>query len=368
MDDSDPEIVLLGNNGCNHCIAMKSTLGRDWFMDSSGEELLSLKLDEIKRSGVGKEFDSILGLSGGVDSSYLAIKAFDWGLRPLVVHVDAGWNSELSVSNIQSILDYTGWDLHTKVINWSEMADLQRAYLKSGISNQDVPQDHAFFAALYNFAVDEGVRFVLNGGNIATEGIFPRSWLTSSMDSINLKAIHGVYGEVELESYPTISFFDYYFNYPYLKKMRPVRLLNYIKYDKEVAILELEKRVGFKRYPRKHGESMFTRFFQEYYLIKRYGIDKRKAHFSSLIVSNQMSRQEAIQLLEEPLYTFGQLERDIDYFCRKLRISRDDFEQYLNAELRNGSDFPNWNHRYTQMKKIQNTIQRLLGVNMAKFS
>jgi len=368
MDNSDPEIIFLGHEGCNHCYAMKSSLGKDWFMDKSGESILARNLQKIKNHGKNKKFDSILGLSGGVDSSYLAIKAFDWGLRPLVVHVDAGWNSELAVANIQSILDFTGWELHTKVVNWPEMADLQRAYLKSGVANQDVPQDHAYFGGLYNFAVQEGVHFVLNGGNISSEGIFPRSWLSPAMDSINLKAIHEAYGEIELRDYPAVSFIDYYLKYPFINQMKPVRLLNYIPYRKELAIDELELRVGFKRYPRKHGESMFTRFFQEYYLIERYGIDKRRAHFSSQIVSGQLSRDDALQLLGEQLYSVGQLERDIDYICRKLEIPREVFKSYLNAPRKLADDFPNWNYRYLQMKRVQIMVEKISRRDFRHFS
>lgn len=368
MDLSDPEIVFLGQDGCNHCSAMKSTLGKDWYVDNSGASSLTRILQEIKHHGQYKQFDSILGLSGGVDSSYLAIKAFDWGLRPLVVHVDAGWNSELAVSNIQAILDFTGWDLYTKVVNWPEMADLQRAYLKSGVANQDVPQDHAFFGGLYTFAIQERIRFVLNGGNIATEGIFPKSWLSPAMDSLNLKAIHKAYGEIELRDYPSVSFLDYYFKFPFIKKMQSVRLLNYIPYNKDLAIAELEERVGFRKYPRKHGESIFTRFFQEYYLIERYGIDKRKAHFSSQIVSGQISKEDALQLLEENLYSIGQLERDIDYLCRKLDICREAFNLYLHAPLKLAGNFPNWNRQYLLMKKVQKLLERIVKKDFGRFS
>lgn len=368
MDVSDPEIVFLGNQGCNHCSGMKSTLGKDWFIDCSGETLLNKAIREIKLDGNGKNYDSILGLSGGVDSSYLAIKAFDWGLRPLIFHVDAGWNSELALSNIQAVLDFTGWNLHTKVINWPEMADLQRSYLKSGVANQDVPQDHAYFSSLYNYSVNEGVRFILNGGNISTEGIFPKSWLSPAMDSINLKAIHKAFGTMKLNHYPTISFFNYYIKYPFLKKIRPVRLLNYIPYNKESAICELEKRVGFKRYPHKHGESVFTRFFQEFYLIERFGIDKRKAHFSSQIVSGQLCREDAVQLLQKTLYSAGELERDIDYLCRKLQIHRDEFDSYLDAPRIRGDQFPNWDFRYLQMKRVQIKIEKIFKVNLKRFS
>ena len=368
MDNSDPEIKYFGELGCNHCITMKSTLGTSWFMDSRGEESLKRMLSAIKQQGQGRKYDSILGLSGGVDSSYLALKAFDWGLRPLVVHIDAGWNSELAVSNIQTILDFTGWDLFTKVIHWNEMADLQRSYLRSGISNQDVPQDHAFFAGLYHFATRNKIKYVLNGGNMSTEGIFPKSWHGSAMDSKNLKSIQRQFGNLKLRNYETVSFFEYYLKFPILKGIRPVRPLNLIPYNKEDALRELETRIGYKRYPNKHGESVFTRFFQEYYLIERFGFDKRIPHFSSLIVSGQITREEALERMKLPLYTKGALDRDIDFLCRKLRLTREEFEVILNSDKHESREFPNWNRNYLVMKKIQSLLERMTHKKLRFFS
>jgi N-acetyl sugar amidotransferase len=368
MDTSDPEIVFFGERGCNHCIVMGSTLGKEWFNDDSGKSKLSDILEKIKSDGVGKEFDSILGLSGGVDSSYLALKAYDWGLRPLVVHVDGGWNSELAVRNIQSILEFTGWELQTNVINWNEMKELQLSYLKSGVSNQDVPQDHAFFSSLYSFATENSIKYVLSGGNTATEGIFPSTWQWAAMDRINLRAIQKKFGSRRLIEYPTTSFLQYYFTYPILKKMRTLRLLNLIPYVKEDAIVELEKRVGYLKYPGKHGESSFTRFFQGFVLPHRYGMDKRLPHFSSQIVSRQLSRENALNLLKQPLYREGELERDIQFICRKLEISRDELEHLLNQPLRNATELSNWKIIFTFLKRTQKIIEFFIRKRIAIFS
>jgi N-acetyl sugar amidotransferase len=368
MDTSDPEITFFGEKGCNHCIGMRLTLGLEWFIDESGESKLQEILGKIKKEGIGKEFDSILGLSGGADSSYLALKAFDWGLRPLVVHIDGGWNSELAVRNIQSILDFTGWDLQTNVINWPEMKDLQLSYLRSGVSNQDVPQDHAFFSSLYSFAIQNRIKYVLSGGNTATEGIFPKSWHWAAMDSINLKAIQKEFGSRKLKQYPITSFTKYYFVYPFIKKMRPIRLLNYIPYVREDALIELENRLGYIRYPRKHGESSFTRFFQEFFLPHRYGIDKRLPHYSSQIVSQQLTRDEALRLLSEPLYAKSEMERDIQFICRKLDISRENFEQILDSPLRNAKEFSNWNSIHKHLKRIQKIVEFVIRRKIAIFS
>jgi N-acetyl sugar amidotransferase len=354
MDTTDPEIEFFGADGCNHCMNMRKTKNLEWFVDDSGSEYRNLQISKIKKYGQGKEYDSILGLSGGADSSYLALKAFDWGLRPLVVHVDAGWNSELAVSNIQAILDFTGWDIYTKVINWPEIRDLQLAYLRSGVSNQDVPQDHAFFTHLYEYAISHDIKYILSGGNTATEGIFPSSWHDgAAMDAISLKAINQAYGSSKLKFYNTTSFLKYYFYFPFVKKMSPVRPLNWIPYNKSEAMRELQERTGWTPYKNKHGESVFTRFFQEYFLPTRFGIDKRIPHLSSQIVSEQTTREQAIAQLDEPLYRPGELLRDIDYICRKLRISQEEFESFMAAPIHSFKDFPNWNKRRELVKKMQ---------------
>ena len=368
MDTSDPDIRFFAEKGCSNCLAMRESMGSDWFNDESGSSKLERLIAEIKEGGKASEYDSVLGLSGGLDSSYLALKAFDWGLRPLVVHVDAGWNTELAVRNIQSILDFTGWDFHTVVIDWNEIRDLQLSYLKSGIANQDVPQDHAFFSSLYKFAAENKIKYILSGGNMATEGIFPKSWHGPAMDATNLKAIHKEFGSGKLKKYPTIKFWDLYFVYPFIKKIHQVRPLNFIRYNKIEASYELENRIGFKTYERKHGESVFTRFFQEYYLPNRFGIDKRLAHFSSQIVSGQLDRNEALKLIEMQMYEANEILRDIDFLCRKLRITSQEFEIYLTAPRRSYSEFTNWNRKYRLMKLTQSFIRKIFKIKLAKFS
>ncbi len=368
MDTSDPGIEFDVAGRCNHCRNMLAGHGKTWFTDEGGLSLLEKRLHQIRREGQGKRYDSVLGLSGGADSSYVALKAWEWGLRPLAVHVDGGWNSELAVRNIQLILDATGWELHTKVVNWEEMRDLQLAYLRSGVANQDVPQDHAFFAGLYHLAVEKGVRHVLNGGNTATEGILPSAWQWPAMDSVNLRAIHARWGTRPLRSYETIPTYEYYFWYPMVKKMSPFRPLNLMRYHKAEAEQELVNRLGWRPYPRKHGESVFTRFFQEYYQPTRFGIDKRRAHFSSLIVSGQMSRDSALRNLEEGMYEVNQARRDISYLCRKLRISPEDFGQILNGPCRRADTLPTWDKQRRRMKAAQRTAQWLTGRRVNVYS
>jgi len=368
MDTSDPDISFDDDGVCNHCHEFDTLLGTQWFPNEEGERRLGLILDSVRREGAGKEYDSILGLSGGADSTYLAMKMKDWGLRPLVVHVDAGWNSELAVANIERAVKYCGYDLHTHVVDWEEMRDLHRSYLKAGIPNQDVPQDHVFFATLYNFATSHGIRTIFSGGNLATEGIFPKSWHGSAMDAINLKAIHGKFGSRSLRTYSTISFFNYYFWYPFVKKMRTVRPLNYMPYAKAEAISEMEATFGYKPYDRKHGESLFTKLFQNYYLPTKFGYDKRLPHLSSLVASGQMTRETALEKLAEPLYDSFELETDITFFCKKLHMSRAEFDALIKAPNRHHTDFPTWDARYRLAKRAQSAVERLLGRRMAIYS
>lgn len=361
MDTTDPEITFDVSGVCNHCNHFVDITRNAWYPNAEGARIWDAYIDEIKLAGQGYDYDCIIGLSGGVDSSYLALKAKDWGLRPLVMHVDAGWNSELAVANIQGIVDYCGYDLHTFVVNWEDMRDLHLAYLRAGVSNQDVPQDHAFFAGLYHFATKNNIRYVLSGGNLATESILPAAWHGSSMDAINLKAIHKKYGDRKLKNYPTVSFFEYYIWYPLIKKMKVLRPLNFMHYNKHEALAELREVTGYKSYPRKHGESHFTKWFQNYYLPTKFNIDKRLPHFSSLIVSGQMTRAEVLKKLEEPLYDPLELEKDTDYICKKLRISRQEMESLISAKPHNYSDFSNWDKYYNFLRFIKRTISKFIG-------
>lgn len=367
MDTSDPAITFDDQGVCNHCIKFDTVTRAYWHPGPEGARLWAEKMDEIRAAGKGREYDCIIGLSGGVDSSYLALKLKDWNLRPLVVHVDAGWNSELATANIESLVKYCGFDLHTVVIDWPEMRDLQLAYLKAGIANQDVPQDHAFFANLYKFAVQNGIKYILSGGNLATEAISADAWGGSAMDAISLKAIHKRFGRTKLRSYDTISFFQYYFAFPFLRGLRTVRPLNFMPYNKATAVEEL-KQIGWKTYGRKHGESRFTKLYQNYYLPERFGFDKRRMHYSSMIVSGQMTREEGLEKMAEPLYEEAELQSDIAYFCKKLGISRAEFDEYLRQPVRGYEDFPNWDSRHAIAKRAQAALKRLFGRDVKVYS
>ena len=368
MDTTDPEIQFDNNGVCNHCHQFDSQTSTRWFPNDEGQIKLSEIFNKIKHKRRNYEYDCILGLSGGLDSSYLALVLKKYNLRPLVVHVDAGWNSELAVYNIEKVVKYCEFDLYTHVMNWPEVRDLQLAYLKSGIANQDAVQDHAFFASLYHYAVDNKISCVISGGNIATESVFPKSWHHAAMDSINLKAIHRKFGQIPLKSYKAISFMKYYFYYPYIKRMNVIRPLNYLPYNKEKALQELQDKVGYKAYHRKHGESRFTKFFQNYYLPTKFNMDKRRPHLSSMVLSGLITRQHALEELSQPLYADNELREDMYFISKKLGITLEQLNEYISAPGHHYSDYPNWDLRYASMKRLQSILSSFLGFRVNKYS
>ena len=368
MDTTDLEIVFDDQGVCNHCHKFDNETSKRWFPNEDGKRLLGEIFSHIKAERKNYEYDCVLGLSGGLDSSYLALIMKEYDMRPLVVHVDAGWNSELAVYNIEKVVKYCSYDLHTHVMNWLEVRDLQLAYLKAGVANQDVVQDHAFFASLYHFAVGNKINYVISGGNIATESIFPQSWHHAAMDSINLRAIHKKFGKLSLKEYKTISFLQYYLYYPFIKKMKAVRPLNYLPYTKEAALAELQEKVGYKPYGRKHGESRFTKFFQNHYLPAKFNMDKRKPHYSSMIMSGLMTREQALGELAKPLYDDRELCEDKHYLAKKLGITVEQLDKYVSSLGHDYSEYSNWDSRYAFMKSIQAFLGKVLGRDVKNYS
>ncbi|MBT7462346.1 MAG: N-acetyl sugar amidotransferase [Bacteroidetes bacterium] len=367
MDTTDPNITFDDDGLCNHCHSFSETK-KDWFPNDIGKEKLASIINQVKYDGRNNEYNCILGLSGGIDSSYLAIKIEEFGLRPLVVHVDGGWNSELAVYNIEKIVKYCNYDLQTIVIDWEEMRDLQNAYLKSGIANQDVPQDHIFFSSLYHYAVKNNIKYIFSGGNIATESVVVDSWHHSAMDSINLKAIHKKYGQVKLENYKTINAFQYYIGYPYYYKMKTVRPLNYMPYRRDAALRELQEKVGYKDYGRKHGESVFTRFFQNYLLPEKFGYDKRLIHLSSEILSGQTTREEALNEIGKPLYDGNELTLDMRYISKKLGLEVSLLDSICKSPGKEYWQYNNWDFSYKILKRIQRLVEKILKRKLSNYS
>lgn len=342
MDTTDPEIVFDENGICNHCLRFEKELKPRWHPDSEGKKALDKIIDNIKKEGKGHDYDCVIGLSGGVDSSYLAymLRTEYPELRILAIHVDGGWNSELAVHNIEHIVKVLDIDLYTAVINWEEMKDLQLAYFKSQLANQDVPQDHAFFATLYSVADKHKIRYFLSGGNIATESILPSSWGYNAMDATQLKAVHKKFGRVKLKSYKTVSFFKKFIYYPYIKKFKIIRPLDLWPYNKDEAKATIMEKINWRDYGGKHHESRFTKFFQAHWLPVKFGYDKRRAHLSSLIVAGQLTREEALAEMEKPVYDENDLKQDKIFLAKKMGLSVDEFDEIMSRENKTFRDYP----------------------------
>ena len=352
MDTSDPWIEFDDQGICNHCGEYEQHLARLGSPEDRAKKLADL-IAYLKARGRGKEYDCIMGLSGGVDSSYLAWLAVkQFGLRPLVVHVDTGWNSELAVNNIQNIVQRLSLDMHTLVVDWEEIRDIQRAYVRAGIANLDVPQDHSFIAALYSEAKKYGIKDVINGGNMQTESILPNAWGYDASDSVNLKAIHKAFGERPIKNYKLFTPFDRYVYYPFIVRMKTHRPLEYIDYSKAEAKKLLMTELGWRDYGGKHYESVFTKFFQAHYLPTKFGYDKRRAHLASLVVSGQMTRDEALAELELPLYDERELREDQEYFTKKLGISSNEFGHIMGEKPRVYSEFATSEKLHERLKTI----------------
>ena len=348
MDTTDGEITFDENGVCDHCRTYRRDILPHWDPEQGDEGAVETLVERIRSAGRGRDFDCIIGMSGGADSSYLTYCAKErFGLRPLVFHVDAGWNTQIAVNNIERIIDGLGLDLYTEVIDWGEMRDLQLAFFKSGVPHIDTPQDHAFFATMYKFAEQHKVRYILTGANYATECIRnPVEWMYYQSDSIQLRDIHGRFGTVPLRTYPLTTILRHKVYLPYVKGIKVVRPLNHVRYCKEEAVELLQGRFGWQHYRQKHFESRFTRFYEGYWLPMRFGYDTRKVQFSSLIVTGQMSREEALAELQRPPYTDMDIAAEMQYVANKLAITVDELRGYLDLPRMSFRDYRSQHRLY----------------------
>lgn len=343
MDNSDSKIMFDEHGVCDHCNDFKKNIAPTWKINEESEKNIFEITKRIKREGKNNEFDCIIGMSGGADSSYLlhlAVKKFK--LRPLVFHVDGGWNSKIAVNNIKVIIEKLNLDLHTEVINWEEMKEFQLGYFRSGLSNIDVPQDHAFVSTLYNFADKHNIRYILNGGNISTEVVRnPLEWVYYGTDMRQINYILNNFVNRKMRTYPFSSVLRHKVWLRFFKNVKVIKPLNFVEYNKTKAMQFLEDEYGWMPYPQKHFESRFTKFYEGYWLPKRFGFDTRRVQFSSLILTDQLSREEALKMLEKPAMTEEEAQVEIEYVSNKLDISKEELIKYLEMPLKNYSDYPN---------------------------
>jgi len=358
MDTTDSAIVFNEHGVCDHCRDFYQNVEPNWHTDKRGRAQLAAIVGQVRAAGKGQDFDCILGLSGGLDSSYmLHLLVKEFGLRPLVFHVDGGWNSDLAVNNIQMLVEKLGLDLYTEVIDWEDMRDFQLAFFKSGISQIDIPQDHAFVATLYKFANKYGVKHIMNGGNISTECVRnPLEWLYYGTDMWLINDIRKQFCTRPLGNYPFSSVLFHKFYLRYIKRVQVVRPLNYMPYSKELAIATLRDEYGWRAYPQKHFESRFTKFFEGYWLPTRFGYDTRKVQYSSLILTGQMTRDEALAKLQVPAYDPNTIDDEFGYIAKKLGISVGELRQYHTMPLKSYKDYRNQEALFNMGAKVLRAV------------
>ena len=344
MDTSDPGIVFDMRGWCDYCNNFETTIRPNWHTDQRGEHALDQLADKIRSEGKGKDFDCIIGLSGGLDSSYVAYVVKEkMGLRPLLFHVDAGWNTDQAVGNIEKLVDGLGLDLYTEVINWQEMKDLQLAFLRSQIPDQDLPQDAAFFSSLYKFAHQHKIKYVVTGSNFSTECCRePEEWGGYlGLDKILFKDIHSRFGRRPLDTFPFVDILVSKIFYQKVLGMKVAMPLNMVPFTKKDAEDELEQRFGWKRFQHKHHESRFTRFYEDYWLPKKFGFHKRRAHFSSLVVTGQMTREQALERLSRPEMSEHFLQQEFEYVANKLDLTVQELQVIFEGPNKTYRDYRN---------------------------
>ena len=359
MDTTDSKISFDKNGVCDHFRNFYKNIAPYWKPNENRFNELQKLASKIRKAGKNREYDCILGLSGGADSSYLAYVAKEvMHLRPLAFVVDTGWNLNVAVENIEKIVKGLNLDMYTEVVNWKEMADLQLAFFKSGISSQDFPQDHAIFAALYNYAVKHKIKYVLTGSNSATEFIRPPvEWIYMN-DLTMAKDIHRKFGQRELKTFPMCGMLKYKVYYKYFKGMRRVYPLDYVIYNKAEAETLLHEKYGWTKYENKHYENVFTRFFEGYYLPHKFGFDTRKNVASNEILAGTLTREEAIKRLEQPPYDPEMMQQDKEYVAKKLGISVEEFDAIIEKPKKTPADYKNmmW------LIKLGATVFKMLGI------
>lgn len=359
MDTSSPDIKFNKNGICNYCITYKNKIENN-LENKNQEAQLEKIISKIKdfRNKKKRVYDCVIGISGGLDSSYLVYYLVEkFGIKPLLFHVDAGWNSSISSNNIQKLVDKLNLDLITEVINWNEMRDLHLSYFKSGVPSLDTVQDHAFFGAMYKYVEKNNFKFILTGANLATEFIrAPLNWAYHASDTKQIKDIHKKFGSREIKSFP---YYDLFRSRIYLKILKGVKLyypLNYIDYNKKKATEILINKFDWQEYPQKHHESKFTAFFENYWSLKRFGHDRRKLSFSALILSGQMSREDALKKLSVDPIDNLELKKEISFICNKLDISHSELFEYFNLEKKNFHDYKSNYYLINFFTKILNLL------------
>lgn len=340
MDTSDPEIVFDQSGQCNHCRAYAEKVTKLVYQGETSDRELEQIAERVRKAGKNSEYDCVIGVSGGIDSSYVGYVAKNLGLRPLAVHMDNGWNSEEAVKNIKRICNKLGIDYMSYVLNWEEFKDIQLAFLRASIVEMEIPTDVAIPAALHKVAAENNIKFILSGGNLANEGILPKTWFYYPKDSKLLKAIHKKFGTRKVKWYPTFDYPDEMY-YKFVKGIRILYPLNYVQYSKPAAVELLKSKLDWVDYGGVHHESMFTKIVLSYIQPVKFGVDYRKCTLSAQICAGTTTREEALEIIEKLPYDPETIQADKDYVAKKFGISPEEFEEILNAPLKSYRDYPN---------------------------
>lgn len=357
---SDKSITFDTNGVCNHCLRYDELVESRIFSGQKGQQKLNELVAKIKKSGKGKKYDCIVGVSGGVDSTYVAYLSKKLGLRPLAIHFDNGWNSNLAVVNIEKTLSLLGIDLDTYVIDWDEFKDLQLSFLRASVPDGEIPTDHGIDAVLWQKAAQHGIKYILSGMNFATESLSVPDWAYGHSDWRYIKDIHKKFGHVKLKTFPHFGFFRLGYD-NIIRQTRIVSLLNYVDYNKSEAMDLLQRELGWTYYGGKHYESIYTRFFQGYVLPNKFGIDKRVGHCSDLINSGQMTRKEALDEVSRSGYDPDLLSTDMDFVKKKLNLNDEEWDAIMAAPVKSFRDYKN-SYRFVQFLRKSVNMLRAIGL------
>lgn len=342
MDSDCPRIQFDGNGVCNYCKRHEEEMTKRAASGDYTPDKLDALVETIKEEGQGKDFDCVLGVSGGFDSSYVALWAKEHGLRVLCTHLDNGWDTVTANRNIENLVNKLGFALHTEVLDWEEFKDIQLSFMKASVVDIELPTDIAIFACFFETAYKIGTRFILNGSNPLTESghFMPVGWNHYKFDYLNIVGIHHRYGTRRMLSFPLLDQHRYQL-YRFRNNITVVDPLLYMpNFDMKNGKQRLKKELGWEDYGQKHSESLFTKFYQRYILPEKFGVDKRKSHYSTMVMTNTMSRDEALTRLAKPAYNPEELERDKAYVMKKLGLTESEFSEIMSRPIRQHTEFP----------------------------
>ena len=359
MDQSDP-LISFTHSGCNHCDTYFNRVKVEIpNSEPERETKLRILVNKIKKDGRKKQYDCVIGVSGGVDSTSVALNIKKLGLRPIAVHLDNGWNSELAVWNIQETLRVLKIPLKTHVINWQEFRDLQKSFIEADVPNCEIPTDHAIGALLIKTALKHRIKYILHGGNVQTEAIMPISWGWYNQDLKHINDINKKFYKSSLSSYPKINIYQYLYAFT-IRRLKFIPILNYLNYNKTKAKQYIIKELNWRDYGGKHFESIFTRFFQGYYLPQKFGFDKRKAHLSCLVCAGEITRKEALKILSEPCYDINLQEKDLAYVRKKLKYDPDVFNSILKRKPKLHTEYKTNKFLLEDMEKLKKIFKTIV--------